>query len=129
MSATLRSIRDKLRTLALSVWHNETKKNINETSRMYVKRLLNHSMRAWCLVAAGRSIKTTAVHFHCQQNIKRLLTTSQKLERESKMDAIRNGWFSEISEELWPAQCYSLRVKEVFHEEKSQFQDIKLLDT
>lgn len=45
------------------------------------------------------------------------------------MDAIRNGWFSEISEELWPGQCYSLRVTKMLHEERSEFQDIKLFDT
>lgn len=45
------------------------------------------------------------------------------------MDAIKNGWFSEISEEMWPGQCFSLRVKKVLHEERSEFQDIKLLET
>lgn len=45
------------------------------------------------------------------------------------MDAVQKGWFSEISEELWPGQCFSLRVKEVLHEEKSDFQDVKLIDT
>lgn len=45
------------------------------------------------------------------------------------MDAIRNGWFSEISDELWPGQCFSLKVKQVLHEEKSKFQDIKILET
>lgn len=49
--------------------------------------------------------------------------------RPSVMDAIRNGWFSELSEELWPGQCFSLRVKEILHEEKSDFQDIKIIDT
>lgn len=44
------------------------------------------------------------------------------------MDAIRNGWFSEINE-LWPGQCFSLQIKEVLHEERSDFQDIKLIDT
>lgn len=44
------------------------------------------------------------------------------------MDAIQKGWFSEINE-LWPGQCFSLQVKEVLHEERSDFQDIKLIDT
>lgn len=44
------------------------------------------------------------------------------------MDAIKNGWFSEINE-LWPGQCFSLEVKGVLHEERSDFQDIKLVDT
>lgn len=45
------------------------------------------------------------------------------------MEAIRNGWFSEISDELWPGQCFSLKVKKVLHEEKSKYQDIKILET
>lgn len=45
------------------------------------------------------------------------------------MDAIQKGWFSEISEEMWPGQCFSLRVKKILHEERSEFQDIKLIDT
>lgn len=46
-----------------------------------------------------------------------------------EMDAVQNGWFSEISEELWPGQCYSLKVKEILHKEKSEYQDIKVIDT
>lgn len=49
--------------------------------------------------------------------------------QSSTMDALHNGWFSELSEELWPGQCFSLRVKEILHEEKSAFQEIKLIDT
>lgn len=45
------------------------------------------------------------------------------------MDAVQNGWFSEISDELWPGQCYSLKVKEILHKEKSTYQDIKVIDT
>lgn len=45
------------------------------------------------------------------------------------MDLLVKGWFSEISDELWPGQCFSLKVKEVLHEEKSDFQEIKILDT
>jgi len=44
------------------------------------------------------------------------------------MDAINKGWFSEIND-LWPGQCFSLKVKEVLHEERSDFQDIKFVDT
>ncbi|GFR94714.1 spermidine synthase [Elysia marginata] len=39
------------------------------------------------------------------------------------MDAIREGWFSEVSE-MWPGQCMSLEVEEVLHKEKSKYQDI-----
>lgn len=45
------------------------------------------------------------------------------------MNVLVKGWFSEISDELWPGQCFSLKVKSVLHEETSDFQDIKILDT
>ncbi|XP_055386739.1 spermidine synthase [Condylostylus longicornis] len=45
------------------------------------------------------------------------------------MDVIHNGWFSEIQNELWPGQCFSLKVKKILHEEKSKFQDIKIIET
>lgn len=45
------------------------------------------------------------------------------------MDCLVKGWFSEISDELWPGQCFSLKVKNILHEEKSEFQEIKILDT
>ncbi|XP_055534366.1 spermidine synthase isoform X2 [Wyeomyia smithii] len=38
-------------------------------------------------------------------------------------------WFSEVSEQLWPGQCFSLKIKKVLHEERSKYQDIKILDT
>lgn len=50
-------------------------------------------------------------------------------ERRFKMDLLIKGWFSEISDELWPGQCFSLKVKEVLHEEKSIYQDVKIVDT
>lgn len=45
------------------------------------------------------------------------------------MNKISSGWFSEIQDELWPGQSFSLKVKEVLHTEKSEFQDIKILET
>lgn len=45
------------------------------------------------------------------------------------MDFLVKGWFSEISDFLWPGQCFSLKVKEVLHEEQSEFQSIKILET
>uniref|UniRef100_A0A240SXG2 PABS domain-containing protein n=1 Tax=Glossina palpalis gambiensis TaxID=67801 RepID=A0A240SXG2_9MUSC len=45
------------------------------------------------------------------------------------MDAIHSGWFSEIQNDLWPGQSFSLKVKKILHEEKSKFQKIKILDT
>jgi len=44
------------------------------------------------------------------------------------MDAIRKGWFSELND-LWPGQAMSLEVDEILHEEKSKYQDIKVLKT
>lgn len=49
--------------------------------------------------------------------------------RISVMDYLIKGWFSELNDELWPGQCFSLKVKEVLHEEKSKYQDIKILET
>ncbi|KAH8385043.1 hypothetical protein KR093_006186 [Drosophila rubida] len=45
------------------------------------------------------------------------------------MDAISNCWFSEIQDELWPGQSFSLKVKQLLHREKSKFQDIQLVET
>uniref|UniRef100_A0A182X5Q5 PABS domain-containing protein n=1 Tax=Anopheles quadriannulatus TaxID=34691 RepID=A0A182X5Q5_ANOQN len=38
-------------------------------------------------------------------------------------------WFSEISNELWPGQCFSVKVKQVLHEERSKYQDIKIIQS
>lgn len=45
------------------------------------------------------------------------------------MDTLVKGWFSEISDELWPGQCFSLKVKQVLHEEESNFQSIKIVES
>ena len=39
-----------------------------------------------------------------------------------------DGWFNEESE-LWPGQCFSLKIKKVLHKEKSKYQDIQLVET
>ena len=44
------------------------------------------------------------------------------------MDAIKSGWFSELSE-LWPGQSMSLQVEEVLFHEKSKFQDVVIVKT
>ncbi|XP_063985733.1 spermidine synthase [Diachasmimorpha longicaudata] len=44
------------------------------------------------------------------------------------MDALKEGWFSEIND-LWPGIAVSLEVTKVLHREKSQFQDILVIDT
>jgi len=45
------------------------------------------------------------------------------------MDSISKGWFSEIQNDLWPGQSFSLKVKKIVHEEKSEYQDIKIIET
>jgi len=35
-----------------------------------------------------------------------------------------NGWFSEISDEMWPGQAMSLKVEEVLYRGRSDFQDV-----
>ena len=43
---------------------------------------------------------------------------------------IENGWFAEKEEpSLWAGQRFSLKVKEVLHTEKSEFQDILVFDS
>ncbi|XP_019852469.1 PREDICTED: spermidine synthase-like [Amphimedon queenslandica] len=37
----------------------------------------------------------------------------------------RDGWFSEIND-LWPGECFSLKVDEILHQERSQYQDIMI---
>jgi spermidine synthase len=44
------------------------------------------------------------------------------------MDAMKKGWFSEIGN-MWPGMAQSLEVEKILHEEKSEFQDIKVLQT
>lgn len=44
------------------------------------------------------------------------------------MNKIYKGWYSEISDKLWPGQCFSLKGK-IIHEEKSKYQEIKVLST
>eukprot|EP01105_Mastigella_eilhardi_P026978 TRINITY_DN8044_c0_g1_i1.p1 TRINITY_DN8044_c0_g1~~TRINITY_DN8044_c0_g1_i1.p1 ORF type:complete len:305 (-),score=88.43 TRINITY_DN8044_c0_g1_i1:64-936(-) len=44
------------------------------------------------------------------------------------MDAVREGWFSEVGA-LWPGQALSLQVEEVLHRERTKFQDLAVLRT
>lgn len=37
---------------------------------------------------------------------------------------IKDGWFSEISETMWPGQAMALRVNQVLHAKKSKYQDV-----
>lgn len=44
------------------------------------------------------------------------------------MDALKTGWFSEISD-MWPGVCLSFEVDDVLHAEKSDYQDIMIIQT
>lgn len=39
-----------------------------------------------------------------------------------------DGWFSETSE-MWPGQAMTLKVKEVLHHEKSEYQDVLVFES
>ncbi|KAH8308628.1 hypothetical protein KR044_009062 [Drosophila immigrans] len=45
------------------------------------------------------------------------------------MDAISSGWFSEVQDELWPGQSFSLRINKLLHKEKSKYQNIQVVET
>ena len=45
-----------------------------------------------------------------------------------RMNSVKDGWFSEMSE-LWPGQAMSLQVEEVLFHEKSKHQDVMVLKT
>ena len=44
------------------------------------------------------------------------------------MNGLKEGWFSELNE-LWPGVSLSLEVEKVLHSEKSDFQEILVLQT
>lgn len=44
------------------------------------------------------------------------------------MDQIQNGWWSEVNE-MWEGQAFSMKVKEVLYQEKSEYQDILLFES
>lgn len=37
---------------------------------------------------------------------------------------IKDGWFREISDTMWPGQAMTLRVEKILHHEKSKYQDV-----
>ncbi|KAK9351116.1 Spermidine/spermine synthase [Lipomyces doorenjongii] len=42
---------------------------------------------------------------------------------------INDGWFREISDELWPGQAMTLRVNQILHVEKSKYQDVLVFES
>jgi spermidine synthase len=45
------------------------------------------------------------------------------------VDKLSKGWFSEISDEMWPGQCFSLAYDEILEDKKTDFQHIVILKT
>ncbi|EGV66154.1 putrescine aminopropyltransferase [Yamadazyma tenuis] len=43
--------------------------------------------------------------------------------------SIKDGWFAEISNTMWPGQAMSLRVKKVLHAERSKYQDVLVFES
>ncbi|KAK9236634.1 Spermidine/spermine synthase [Lipomyces kononenkoae] len=42
---------------------------------------------------------------------------------------IKDGWFREVSDELWPGQAMTLRVNQILHVEKSKYQDVLVFES
>lgn len=40
------------------------------------------------------------------------------------MNALKEGWFTEMDNSLFPGHCFSLEVDEILYEGKSKFQNI-----
>lgn len=44
------------------------------------------------------------------------------------MDLLKQGWFSEMNE-LWPGISLSLEVKQILYQQRSNYQNILIIDT
>lgn len=42
---------------------------------------------------------------------------------------VKDGWFSEVSDTMWPGQAMALRVNQILHVEKSKYQDILVFES
>ena len=40
------------------------------------------------------------------------------------MNSLKDNWFSEIDEELWPGHCFSLKCDQLLYNQKSKYQDV-----
>lgn len=60
---------------------------------------------------------------HGHRNVKFGITFACRI-----MDLMKKGWFSEKND-LWPGVSLSLEVNEILHQDKSEYQDILVLDT
>ncbi|EEA25629.1 putrescine aminopropyltransferase [Talaromyces marneffei ATCC 18224] len=59
---------------------------------------------------------------------KSTFTTTTITMSEITHPTIKDGWFSETSD-MWPGQAMTLKVKEVLHHEKSQYQDVLVFES
>lgn len=71
---------------------------------------------------AEPGIKSWYFAYTCYFKHSTLLFTAQV------MNGLKEGWFSELSS-LWPGISLSLEVNEVLHSERSEYQDILVLET
>lgn len=49
--------------------------------------------------------------------------------QELTHSSIKDGWFQEISDTMWPGQAMGLRVKQVLHVEQSKYQDVLVFES
>ena len=40
------------------------------------------------------------------------------------MNSLKQGWFSEVDNNLWPGHCFSLEVDKELYHQKSKYQDV-----
>lgn len=50
-------------------------------------------------------------------------------EKELSHPMIKDGWFAEISDTMWPGQAMSLRVKKILNVEKTKYQDLLVFES
>ena len=60
------------------------------------------------------------LHQHHFKNFQQQSHTMSELSHPS----IKDGWFAEVSDTMWPGQAMSLKVEKVLHVEKSKYQDV-----
>jgi spermidine synthase len=42
------------------------------------------------------------------------------------MNSLKQNWFSEIDEDLWPDCCFSLKCDELLYDQKSKYQHVQV---
>lgn len=50
-------------------------------------------------------------------------------EKQLSHPMIKDGWFAEISDTMWPGQAMSLRVKKILNVEKTKYQDLLVFES